>query len=130
MAFMHQNTNLFLLWLIVFAGVGMVSMAMFFNVKFESFNQQMEQMQSLSDKMAAKDAAIADAQSQLDLKDAQQNKLAEILQSLRDQNKSANDQNAAATVAVESKPASSTNPVIPKLANGNKIRSNMAFLYQ
>lgn len=105
MAYIKHNVNMGLLFLILFTATSLVGATVFFQHKFDTmvaaYDTQLGNMNSIAQELSLKQAALHDAEKDLQLRQAREDKLNQINEKLAS---AANDQPAAPTGAVVQEP--------------------------
>lgn len=82
MAFIRHNVNMYLLFLVLFAATSLVGSAVFFQQKFDgmvaAYDGQIDRMNGLASELSLKQAALVDAEQDLKLRQAREEKLNQI----------------------------------------------------
>ena len=86
MAFIRHNVNMYLLFLVLFAATSLVGSAVFFQQKFDGmvadYDSQIDRMNGLTEELSLKQAALSDAEQDLKLRQAREEKLNKINEKL------------------------------------------------
>ena len=86
MSYIKHNVNMSLLFLVLFTATSLVGATVFFQHKFDSmvnaYNGQIAQMNDLADELNLKQSALQDAEKNLALRQAREDKLNQINQKL------------------------------------------------
>lgn len=101
MSYIKHNVNMSLLFLLLFTATSFVGATVFFQQKFDNmvadYNSQIDEMNGLAQELSLKQSALADAEKDLELRQAREDKLNKINQKLAS---AVAEQPAAPTAAV------------------------------
>ena len=117
MSYIRHNVNIYLLFLILFTATSLVGATVFFQQKFDSmvnaYDSQIGQMNGLAQELSLKQSALQDAERDLELRQAREEKLNQINQKLASSVEQPKETIAAPTAAVT---VDKSKPVVRNLA--------------
>lgn len=86
MAYIHNNVNMYLLFMMLFTATSLVGASVFFQHRFDSmvaaYDTQITQVNELAEELSLKQNALSDAEKDLQLREAREARLNQINEKL------------------------------------------------